>query len=182
MTTGPAAIHAHPPPETTTPAMESKLLFARQGGTTLFQIIGRGTYKISPGFRKCCEDLLAAKDVTGVTIDLSQCESMDSTFMGIMVMVGIKARGKIPLLVVNAKPAHRTLLDGIGVSRVWRFVDAPVADLNWHDLAQASAGAVKNMAEIAPVVLEAHQALIDLDPANLPKFKDVVELLKAEQP
>ena len=38
------------------------------------------------------------------------------------------------------------------------------------------------MAEIAPVVLEAHQALIDLDPANLPKFKDVVELLKAEQP
>ena len=150
--------------------MESKLLFARQGGTTLFQVIGRGTYKICPGFRKCCEDLLADPNTTGVTIDLAQCESMDSTFMGIMVLVGIKARGKMPLLVVNAKPAHRSLLEGIGVSRVWKFVDTPVSDLNWHDLAQASAGAVKDMTEIA------------LDPANLPKFKDVVELLKAEQP
>ncbi|HQC52360.1 MAG TPA: STAS domain-containing protein [Lentisphaeria bacterium] len=161
--------------------MESKLLYATQDGVTLFQVIGRGTYKICPSFRKCCEDLLAAKDATGVTIDLSRCESMDSTFMGIMVMLGIKMRGKIPLLVVNAKPVHRTLLDGIGVSRVWRFVDEPVTDMNWHNLAQASAGAIKDMTNLAPIILEAHQALIDLDPANLPKFKDVVELLKAEQ-
>lgn len=160
--------------------MESKLLFARHCGVVLFQIIGRGTYKITPGFRKCCEEQLLDPTTSGVTIDLSQCESMDSTFLGIMVMIGIKTKGKIPLLVVNAKPSHRELLDGIGVSRVWRFVDNPVPELTWHYLAHATAGAVKNMTEMAPLVLEAHQALMELEPGNVPKFKDVVELLKNE--
>ena len=37
---------------------------------------------------------------------------------------------------------------------------------------------VPTRAEAAPTILEAHEALMEFDPRNVPKFKDVVEFLR----
>jgi hypothetical protein len=34
--------------------------------------------------------------------------------------------------------------------------------------------------EAAPNILQAHQALMEFDPRNVPKFKDVVEFLRED--
>ena len=39
---------------------------------------------------------------------------------------------------------------------------------------------VPTKAEAAPTILEAHENLMQFDPRNIPKFKDVVEFLRED--
>jgi hypothetical protein len=39
---------------------------------------------------------------------------------------------------------------------------------------------VPTRAEAAPTILEAHENLMQFDPRNVPKFKDVVEFLRED--
>lgn len=162
---------------------DAQLLVAEQGGLVLFHLIGRGTFKLCPAFRAYCEALLKDNTKKGVMLDLAKCVSMDSTFMGVMVMLGLRARNRLALLLVNARPEHRTLLDGIGVSRVWRYVSQPVPNLTWKKLGEATAGkgSVENMKDIAPLIIEAHEALIELDSNNIPEFQNIIDMIKEEQ-
>lgn len=158
-------------------------MVAEQGAFTLFQLIGRGTFKLCPIFRTYCDELVKDTKKKGVMMDLAQCDSMDSTFMGVMVMLGLQTRKRMALLLVNANENHRELLDGIGVSRVWRYVTQPVPEMSWKKLGEATAnkGSVENMADIAPLVVEAHEALIALDANNIPQFQNLIDMIKSEQ-
>ncbi|MDD4540341.1 MAG: STAS domain-containing protein [Lentisphaeria bacterium] len=158
----------------------AQLLVAEQGPLILFQLHGRGTLKLCQEFSLYCDDMLARDDIKSVMLDLANCSSMDSTFMGIMVKIGIRAKGRLALLVVNANDNHHELLDGVGVSRVWKYIDAPVPNPSWATLAAATAGAVKDMAAKSQIILEAHQALMAIDPANIPKFQNVVDMIANE--
>ena len=64
--------------------------------------------------------------------------------------------------------------------RVWRYVDQPVIDLTWQNLASAADGATTLDERTRKLILAAHETLIELDQANEPKFRDVVDMLKAE--
>lgn len=158
----------------------AQLLMAEQGPLILFQLHGRGTLKLCREFSLYCDGLLARDDIKSVMLDLANCSSMDSTFMGILVKIGIRARGRLALLVVNANSRHRDLLDGVGVSRVWKYIDKPVPNLTWATLATATAGSVKDMAGKSQIILEAHRALMEIDPANIPKFQNVVDMIANE--
>jgi anti-sigma B factor antagonist len=158
----------------------ARLLVAEQGPLILFQLHGRGTLKLCQEFSLYCDDMLVREDIKSVMLDLANCASMDSTFMGIMVKIGIRAKGRLALLVVNANESHHDLLDGVGVSRVWKYVNSPVPELSWATLAAATAGAVKDMAGKSQIILEAHQALMAIDPANIPKFQNVVDMIANE--
>lgn len=159
----------------------AQLLVAEQGPLVLFQLHGRGTLKLCQEFSHYCDAMLANDKLKSVMLDLAHSASMDSTFMGILVKIGIRARGRLALLIVNADNAHRELLDGVGVSRVWKYVVTPVPQLSWGTLAEATSGPVKDMAAKSHIILEAHQALMDIDPANIPKFKNVVEMIALDQ-
>jgi anti-anti-sigma factor len=159
--------------------IEAQVLAARYENILVFRVQGRVTFKVSTEFReyavKAFEDSIRC-----LILDLSGCITMDSTFMGVLAMIGIEGRRRnVQLLVVNADENHRKLLDGIGVSRVWEFSDTPVPQVNFATLCEAAKGAV-SMGDVAELVLEAHQTLMSLDEANVPKFKNVVDLLSLE--
>ncbi|NMA47159.1 MAG: STAS domain-containing protein [Lentisphaerae bacterium] len=158
----------------------AQLLTAEQGPLVLFQLHGRGTLKLCQEFSLYCDGMLARDDVKSVMLDLANCSGMDSTFMGILVKIGIRAKGRLALLVVNANSKHRDLLDGVGVSRVWKYINTPVPNLTWATLATATAGSVKDMAGKSQIILEAHRALMAIDPANIPKFQNVVDMIANE--
>ena len=157
---------------------ESQILVARQENVVQVRVIGRATFKISRELREFGAQVLK-EDVKSIIFDFSQCQGMDSTFMGVLAMIGLEARNKTAIIIVNASKQHRYLLDGIGISRLFEFSDEEVPDVNWHSLCKAAAGAA-DMSQMADTVVEAHRTLMDLDPENVPKFKDVVELLSNE--
>lgn len=159
---------------------EGQLLVAEEGGVALMRVVGRGTFKLAVGLSRWIEQLKAMPELKSVMLDLSGCSSLDSTFMGLMVTLARQSRGRCALLVVNATPEHHSLLDGIGVMRVWKYVDQPVTDLTWQNLASAADGATTLDERTRKLILAAHETLIELDQANEPKFRDVVDMLKAE--
>ena len=153
---------------------------AENGSIALMQVIGRGTCKVAVGFRHWIDEIVSSPTVKSVMLDLSSCSSLDSTFMGLMVTLAIQSRRRFSLLVLNATPEHHELLDGIGVTKVWRYVEQPIPSLTWSELESAAVGSQSMDGASKSVIIEAHEALMDLDEANIPKFRDVVELLKGE--
>lgn len=158
---------------------EAKVLVAEQDGIVAFRVIGRATFKISTELRTFAEKALAG-DAIGIIVDLSKCTGMDSTFMGVLAMIALRGRGKVNLVLVNANEMHRNLLDGIGVSMVWNYAEEPVPDVSWETLCRAAVGVAETNSETGRTILEAHRTLMELTPENVPKFKNVVEMMTNE--
>ncbi|MFA4945636.1 MAG: STAS domain-containing protein [Lentisphaeria bacterium] len=157
---------------------EAQILVAAQGDLCQVQVSGRATFKIAQHLRDYVLRRLKA-GLRRLILDFSECTALDSTFMGVLAMIGLEARGRCEVVFVNVGPANRKLLDGLGVSRLFKFAEAPVAEVNWQTLCQAAAQ-VSDMSAIAGTVLDAHQTLMALEPENIPKFQSVVEMLRAE--
>ncbi len=161
-------------------APESKILVAKQGNIAQVRVCGRATFKLSTDLREFCTRAMR-QGVTRLIFDFSECTAMDSTFMGTLAGVGLDSRGHGEMIFVNVGNANRSLLDGLGVSRLFQFRTLPTAEINWNTLCSAVDGeSAQDMAKAAPTVLAAHQTLMEVDPGNIPKFKTVVEMLSAE--
>ncbi|MFW5996786.1 MAG: STAS domain-containing protein [Verrucomicrobiota bacterium] len=157
---------------------DAKILAANKEGVVQIRVIGRATFKISRELREYIIQTLN-DGVCSVIIDLSECDGMDSTFMGVMAMIGLEAKGKASVLVVNAGEKLRNLLDSIGVSRLVEYMEKDMAEGNWHNLCEAAAER-DDMKQVAPTVRDAHKTLMELSPENIPKFQNVVEMLSEE--
>ncbi len=157
---------------------EAQILAATRNNIAAVRIVGRASFKVSEQLRQFGRREIE-KGVESIIFDLSECQGMDSTILGVFAMLGLEGRGKTELVVVNASDAVRNSLDVVGVSRLCRFADQTVADLKWSTLCEAAAGAVSTE-ETSETILEAHRTLMNLDEDNVPKFKDVVELLESE--
>lgn len=158
--------------------VEGQLNVAQQGSLALMQVVGRGTLKLADGFSKWIDSLVAQEGLSGVMLDLASCTGLDSTFMGLMVSLARKSQKRFALLVVNASEAHRRLLDDIGVTRVWKYVEQPVPELAWTSLAEAAAGSTALSEAMRKLIIDAHEQLMALKEENVPRFRDVVEMLK----
>jgi anti-anti-sigma regulatory factor len=157
---------------------EAELLAASCDGVTVIRVSGRGTFKISVEFRQFGEKVLDA-GATSLILDLGSCAGLDSTFMGVMAMLGLRGRGRTAFVIVNASASLRALLDGIGVSALWRFSDTPAPDSGWTTVCRAAAGALTVLGA-ADTVLDAHQTLMRIDPENVPRFQSLVTMLADE--
>ena len=103
-------------------------------------------------------------------IDLSNCDAMDSTFMGVLTMLALKLRKRGEKVVLaGASETLLKLLRDLGVAKLFTFSEAA----NSADGEDASAK--RDMLTTAETVEEAHRALADINPENAEKFKDVIE-------
>jgi len=157
---------------------EAQILVAKQEGCVQIRVLGRATFKISQDLRDFGAGVLQ-ENVSSIIVDLSECQGMDSTFLGVLAMIGLQGRDTAGLVIVNADEAHRGLLESIGLSRIWTFAEKPVRNVTWRSLCEAAVGAV-DMKSVGETVLAAHRTLMDLAPENVPKFRDVVALLASE--
>jgi anti-sigma B factor antagonist len=160
----------------------SKILVARSANLGFVKVVGRGSFQNSGCLKAFYQQLLKEK-VDRFVIDLDACTYLDSTFLGILLGLGLKLRaaGNGLLHVLNASPRNLELLKNLGLDRLIH-IDAKRVEMNG-----VSESAFKEMpcpvptkAEAAPTILEAHENLMEFDPRNVPKFKDVVEFLRED--
>ena len=160
---------------------EAKILVASEEEDKSIKVMvsGRATFRCSQTLRSFFDELLSRK-VYNFKINLSECEGMDSTFMGVLATVGIPcAQNKTPVTIVNAGIDNRKLLDGLGVSRLFNFLDEELS-AEWSLLDKSTSGCAKIDKSLSTVMLEAHETLNNVDPGNIKKFKDVIEFLKED--
>ena len=118
-------------------------------------------------------------------VDLAACELMDSTFMGTMAGIALRLRelGSGGLTVLNPNIRNQSLLENLGLDHLFSFelpegVRPPPRQAAQEPLNSATTDAAAQQAAI----LSAHEALVEADPENEERFKDVLELLKQDSP
>jgi anti-anti-sigma regulatory factor len=160
----------------------SKILVARSGNLGFVKVVGRGSFQNS-GCLKTFYLQLLKDHVDKFVIDLDACTYLDSTFLGILLGLGLKlkAAGNGLLHILNASPRNVELLKNLGLDRL---ISIDAKRVNLEGVAgqklEALECPVQTKAEAGPTILEAHEALMEFDPRNVPKFKDVVEFLRED--
>jgi len=155
---------------------------ARSANLGFVKVVGRGSFQNS-GCLKTFYLQLLKDNVDKFVVDLDQCTYLDSTFLGILLGLGLKlkAAGNGLLHILNASPRNVELLKNLGLDRLIS-IDAKRIDLNGvaDQKLEALECPTQTKAEAGPTILEAHEALMEFDPRNIPKFKDVVEFLRED--
>ena len=160
----------------------SKILVARSADLGFIKVVGRGSFQNSSCLKAFYQQLL--KDgVRRFVVDLDACTSLDSTFLGILLGLGLKLKeaGNGLLHILNANTRNLELLKNLGLDRLIN-IDSSKVTLNGvtEKPLEEMACPVPTRAEAAPTILEAHENLMEFDPRNVPKFKDVVEFLRED--
>ncbi len=149
------------------------------------KITGRAGCACSPPFRSVMLGL-RAKGWRRFVLDLTACQLMDSTFLGVLAGLGLRfseepdAQPAAPAItLLNPSERISGLIENLGVAGYFQSVSgASVATGSLQALPQEPATADRE--EIQRTSLEAHQLLIKLNPANAPKFKDVCQFLEED--
>ncbi|OGV39067.1 MAG: hypothetical protein A2X48_18075 [Lentisphaerae bacterium GWF2_49_21] len=156
---------------------QAKVLIARENGKYHIKVEGRANFECSPTLRNFASSI-DEHDCKGIFIDLSECVGMDSTFMGILALIGLKTK-KIGFLtnIVNASENNKKLLNGLGLQKIFNYTTSSEIESQqrWVDAVSSS-----DKKEKAETVLQAHETLMEVDQQNIPKFQNVVDFVKKD--
>ena len=153
-----------------------EVFLSEKDGIHHIRVKGNASFACAPPLRELAKKL-AAEPFGGLKIDLEECTWMDSTFMGMLAMLGLSAKKKgAPAEIYNASEQNDKLLGGLGLKKVFEFRIGP--SMAGDDVPAASNDS--SAESRARNVLVAHQTLMDIDISNVPKFEKVVEYVKKD--
>ena len=145
------------------------------------KIIGRANFNSSVDFKTLLAEL-QQKQYTFFVLDLSECVLMDSTFLGVLAGFGLKlnaAQKDAPdsaIELFNPNPRITELLENLGVLHLFRLAQ-DAKTLPQCVEVQPHTPANPSREEVTRACLEAHRTLMELNPANVARFKDVTQFL-----
>ena len=153
--------------------------------TAFVKVPGRANFSTSVEFKTLISELRNA-GVNRFMLDLGECVTMDSTFLGVLAGLALRnsdgkeiaADGqklKLDLLNPNARIAD--LLDNLGVVHLFNVVSQPVDPCTAIFEPVTSDRPAPTKEEVSRNCLEAHEVLMRINPDNIPKFKEVTQFL-----
>jgi len=145
------------------------------------KIIGRANFNSSIDFKKL-ESELRKQDCKFFLLDLSECLLMDSTFLGTLAGLGLsmnpgeKDPADSPVELLNPSARITELLENLGILHLFRLTrGSPAlpgcAETRTHTPANAT------REETTRACLDAHRTLMEINPDNVSRFKDLTQLL-----
>lgn len=142
------------------------------------KISGRANFTLSVDF-KAAVNGLHGKGFCQYVMDLTDCLIMDSTFVGVLAGLSLKlvqvANGGKPasIQLLNPNPRVADLLDNLGIVHLFKIVKGATPAAEYTPATSAPPSRI----DISKTSLEAHETLMQVNPANVPKFKDVTKFL-----
>jgi len=163
-------------------SIPSSILVGTTNKIVWIKVEGKGSFLNSAGVKEFAKEMVN-RGHREFVVDLRNCPVMDSTFMGTLAMIALRLReiGQGSLHVVNLNERNHDLLTNLGLDQLFSMDACGVkegspsvrAPLPQQEPAPDHSQQAANM-------LEAHEALVEADPGNLTKFKDVLEYLKQD--
>jgi anti-sigma B factor antagonist len=161
-------------------SLPASILVGVTGKAVCVKVRGKGSFQNSPALKEFAREMFE-RGHRAFVIDLSDCPVMDSTFMGTLAGLALRLResGNGSLLVCNVNERNADLLRNLGLNNLFTVESkADVADQTGTESSLSN----DNLSRLdhAACMIEAHEALVDADPENLARFKDVLEYLKQD--
>jgi anti-sigma B factor antagonist len=145
------------------------------------RVEGKGSFLNSTGLKEFAKEMVN-RGFREFVVDLKNCPLMDSTFMGTLAGVALRLRelGQGNLRVVNLNERNQDLLGNLGLDQLFT-IGITVNEAGSAQPAQEPlpSGATDKLAQTR-TMLEAHEAVVEANPENAAKFKDVLEYLKQD--
>ena len=136
----------------------------------LIEVSGRANFDYAVPLRELAEKLVPGN---WIQFDMEYCETMDSTFMGVLTMIALKLRKSgNRAMILGADENLQKLLDDLGVLKLFNLV---TEDENTSGGKSVEVASNSDMLTTAQTVAEAHRALVGADSSNAEKFKQVIE-------
>ena len=160
-------------------ASSTTLQVAVTDQAALVKISGRASFNCSVDFKTLVYEL-HERGYRNFVLDLAECLIIDSTFLGVLAGFGLKlaeSPGEKPTLaLLNPNQRVLDLLDNLGVAHLFCIVQGkdPLSE-KCRAVQQTDRG--QNKMETTRTCLEAHEILMALNPANIPRFKDVTKFI-----
>lgn len=145
----------------------------------VIRLKGRADFNKAPILKQLCDHLADTKPDTKFILDLEECETMDSSFLGVLASIGVKQTrsGNQKAIVVNANKHTKNLIETLGLKYILDLRQTlPEVDLGKIEFQDKEQEEISKVEQIA-IMIEAHKELVELNPESGVKFKDVIEFL-----
>ncbi len=150
------------------------------------KIVGWANFTSSVDFKTLISEL-RQRGYKYFVLDLSECALMDSTFLGVLAGFGLKLwpaqqpppppqqqpNHAVELLNPNARITE--LLENLGILHLFKLRNGSLQTPAQPEAAPAHADPSRE--ELTRACLEAHQTLMQVNPDNVPRFKEVAQFL-----
>ena len=146
----------------------------------IVKILGRANFTLSIDLKNLVGELVE-RHFRRFLFELSECVLMDSTFLGVLTGIAVQLRGMedSSVQLLNPNPRITELLESLGVDHLFEIVEcAPPMPETGTLQPQEPAHVTRE--EVTRTCLEAHQLLMEVNPANVPKFKDVTRFFEED--
>jgi anti-sigma B factor antagonist len=154
------------------------ILVGTANRTVLVRVEGKGSFLNSTGLKEFAKEM-TNRGHRDFCVDLRNCPLMDSTFMGTLAGIALRLRelGQGQLRVVNLNERNTDLLTNLGLDQLFTMV--PTTEPGMECYRPLDTEPVDKTTQ-AKTMLEAHEAVVEANPENAAKFKDVLEYLKQD--
>ncbi len=146
------------------------------------KICGRANFTSSVDFKNLVTEL-ANRGYERFVLDLSECILMDSTFLGVLAGIGLKfcesekPDGSKSVELLNPNDRLSDLLENLGVAHLFKITQAISPAAGKYESLPSDGTTETDRLEVTRTCLEAHQTLMQINPDNIKKFKDVAQFL-----
>jgi anti-sigma B factor antagonist len=142
------------------------------------KISGRANLNSSIDFKSVMNGL-RERGCKRFILELSECPLMDSTFLGVLAGFGLKMGGEDasrPIELLNPNQRVVGLLESLGVLHLFQVTQGTTAPPTETPACEHNP-VNPTRAALADTCLEAHRTLMEIEPGNIPKFKDVAQFM-----
>jgi anti-sigma B factor antagonist len=146
--------------------------------TAFIKVPGRANYASSIDLKNLVSEL-RQRGFAEFILDLRECMTMDSTFLG--VLAGLVLRNNHPepgaptIELLNPNSRILDLIENLGVLEMFRVKNEEVPATLMFEPTNDHPEPTKE--EVTRNCLEAHRTLMKINPANVPKFKEVTQFM-----
>jgi len=157
-----------------------EILVCSEDERVCIRVRGRADVSVSVAFKELLGGLRERK-FKHYELELSDCQIMDSTFLGVLCGFAQKCGeelagpGSKPIL-FNANSRVAGLLTSLGVDAMFNFQQGSPVEKG-RCVPVPTGGQTPSREDLTGTSLEAHQTLMSLNPDNVAKFKDLTEFL-----
>ncbi len=160
--------------------VQAQYLVDVKAGTARLAVVGRASYLNCMGVAKFFDGLLEDGVCRELYADFKNCTGMDSTFLGILTGAALRFMKMRPagrMVLQNLSERNLELVENLGLDKILTVDRAVCAVEFCAEMESAGPGAPATQEKM----LEAHENLVEANPANLAKFEDVIAYLKRRE-
>ena len=155
----------------------STFSFGLTESSVVVRVIGHATREHAPAFVNDVTDVMRCSSDQTLIVDVDDCEYLDSTFLGCLVILFKRADAQMSVCVSESQRDRlfsSARIDRMIPVRQPHTVNQPAA---WHSIAD---GCESDAIELGERVAEAHRCLADVEGPNAAVYREVANRLDSE--